>query len=42
MVFFGRVASMVGEVIEDFDEPELASVARFVSEIHEAPRKSRD
>src|SRR3712207_1175783 len=40
--FFGRVASMVGEAFEDFNEPELAIVARFLSQIHEAVRKSRD
>lgn len=41
-VFFGGVASVVGEVIEDFNEPELAIVARFMFQIHEAVRKSRD
>lgn len=40
--FFGRVASMMGEAIEGFDEPQLAIVARFISQIHEAVRKSRD
>ncbi len=40
--FFGRIASMVGETIEGFNEPELAIVARFMSQIHEAVRKSRD
>ncbi len=40
--FFGRVATMVGEAIEDFNEPELTIVARFMSQIHEALRKSRD
>jgi DNA-binding MarR family transcriptional regulator len=40
--FFGRVASMVGEAIEDFNEPELAIVASFMSQVHEAVRKSRD
>jgi DNA-binding MarR family transcriptional regulator len=40
--FFGRVASMVGEAIEDFDEPELTIVACFMSQIREAVRKSRD
>jgi DNA-binding MarR family transcriptional regulator len=40
--FFGRVASMVGEAIKDFNEPELAIVARFMWQIHEAVRKSRD
>jgi DNA-binding MarR family transcriptional regulator len=40
--YFGRVASMVGEAIEDFNEPELAIVARFLSQIHEAVRKSRN
>jgi DNA-binding MarR family transcriptional regulator len=40
--FFGRVASVVGEAIEGFTEPELAVAARFLSRIHEAMRESRD
>ncbi|CAN5193794.1 hypothetical protein BH18ACT10_BH18ACT10_01570 [soil metagenome] len=40
--FFGRVASVVGEAIEGFTEPELAVVARFLSQIHETLRGSRD
>lgn len=40
--FFGRVASMVGEAIEDFNESELIIVARFMAQIHEAVRKSRE
>ncbi|MGI8910828.1 MAG: MarR family winged helix-turn-helix transcriptional regulator [Rubrobacteraceae bacterium] len=40
--FFGRVSSVVGETIEDFTEPELVVVARFLSQIHEAMRQSRD
>lgn len=40
--FFGRVASMVGETMDDFTEPELEVVSRFLSEIHEKMRESRD
>lgn len=40
--FFGRVASVVREAIEGFTEPELTVVARFLSQIHEALRESRD
>lgn len=40
--FFGRVASVVGEKIGGFTEPELAVVASFLSQIHEAMRESRD
>jgi hypothetical protein len=40
--FFGRVASVVGEAIEGFTEPELDVVARFLSLIHETLRESRD
>ena len=40
--FFGRVASLVGETIEGFTEPEMAVVARFLSQIYEAMRESQD
>lgn len=40
--FFGRVASVVGEAIEDFTEQELTIVARFLTQIHKAMRESRD
>ena len=40
--FFGRVASVVGEAIESFNDPELAIVTRILSRIHEAMRESRD
>lgn len=40
--FFRRVALAVVEEIEDFTEPELEVVARFLSRIQEAMRESRD
>jgi DNA-binding MarR family transcriptional regulator len=39
--FFGRVASVVGEAIEDFAESDLAIAARFLSRIHEALLESQ-
>lgn len=37
--FFGRVATMVEGVIEDYAETELAVVARFLAQVHEAVRE---
>lgn len=37
--FFGRVATVVEGVIAGYPEPELALVARFLTQVHEAVRE---